>query len=169
MKKTWNPYIFRHSALTAKAKFLKENALRQHVGWTQNSEMPRTYIHFLGNESNEILLAEYGISTETNKDIVLLPDNLRPTLCHNCNESNIPDKFCHKCRMVLTYDAYHETLEGQKQKDDKIDSLENTVNAMQSTLEKLIAGLSKTTDQQFNTIAQSLFSSAVLKTASSTD
>jgi hypothetical protein len=30
---------------------------------------------------------------------------------------NKPDsKFCAKCRMVLTYDAYNETLEGQKQK-----------------------------------------------------
>ena len=37
-------------------------------------------------------------------------------------------------------------------------------NNMESILEKLIAGLSKATDQhQFNTMTQSLFSSGVLK------
>jgi integrase len=124
LKKPWNPYIFRHSALTAKAKFLKENTLRQHAGWTQNSNMPRTYIHFLGNESNEILLAEYGIVTEANKGNVLLPANLKPKACPNCNESNIPDcKFCSKCRMVLTYDAYNETIEEQKQKDNLLQQM----------------------------------------------
>jgi integrase/recombinase XerD len=134
LKKPWNPYIFRHSALTAKAKFLKENTLRQHVGWTQNSEMPRTYIHFLGNESNEILLAEYGIVTEANKSNVLLPANLRPKICSNCSESNIHDsKFCAKCRMVLTYSAYEETLEDQKKKDKRLEDLEKTLQAQLQT------------------------------------
>ena len=32
LKKPWNPYIFRHSALTAKSKILKESVLRQHAG-----------------------------------------------------------------------------------------------------------------------------------------
>jgi integrase len=167
LKKPWNPYIRRHSALTEKSKILKEHTLRQFAGWATNSNMPQKYLHYFGNESCESLLEAYGIVTKDQQH----SDALRPKECPNCSEPNKPDsRFCAKCRMVLTYDAYNETLEGQKQKDDKIDSLENTVNTMQSTLEKLIAGLSKTTDhQQFNTIAQSLFSSGVLKTASSTD
>jgi integrase len=56
LKKPFNPYIFRHSALTTKAKILKESTLRQHVGWTKISDMPRIYTHFFGNESNEILI-----------------------------------------------------------------------------------------------------------------
>ena len=27
-------------------------------------------------------------------------------------------KFCNKCRMVLTYDAYNETIEQQTKKED---------------------------------------------------
>ena len=92
-------------------------------------------------------------------------DALRPKQCPNCNEPNKPDgKFCAKCRMVLTYDAYSETLESEKQKEDKLTVMENRFNNMQGMLEKLIEGLSNIQDkQQFNTITQSLLSSGVLK------
>jgi hypothetical protein len=39
-------------------------------------------------------------------------DILRPRQCPNCNEPIRPDqKFYVKCKMVLTYDAYSETIE----------------------------------------------------------
>jgi len=137
LKKPFNPYIFRHSALTVKSKFLKENALRQHSGWSGKSQMHLKYVHYFGNESNDSLLAEYGIVTEANKDNVLLPDSLRPKLCPNCKESNIPDcKFCSKCRMVLTYDAYNETIEEQKSKDKRLEELEQNFKAQLQTQQK---------------------------------
>ena len=44
--------------------------------------------------------------------------------------------------------------------------MKDQFNTMQSTLEKFIIGLSKTTDhQQFNTVVRSLFSSGALKVA----
>jgi integrase len=137
IKKPFNPYIFCHSALTAKSKFLKENNLRQHAGWSGKSHMHLKYVHYFGNESNESLLAEYGIITEANKGNVLLPDNLRPKQCPNCSESNIPDsKFCSKCRMVLTYDAYNETIEEQKSKDKWLEELEQNFKAQLQTQQK---------------------------------
>jgi integrase len=51
LTKPWNPYILRHSALTAKSQILKESILRDHAGWTLNSKMPNIYIHYFGNES----------------------------------------------------------------------------------------------------------------------
>lgn len=79
------------------------------------------YLHYFGNESSESLLEAYGIVT-TNQQ---LSDILRPKLCPNCNESaNKPDaKFCTKCRMVITYDAYNETLEKQQEKEAEIKAL----------------------------------------------
>lgn len=66
--------------------------------------------------------------------------------------------------MVLTYDAYSKTLESEKQKEDKLSVMEEKFNNMQLMLEKLVVGLSKTTDQQqINTIAESMFTSGVLK------
>jgi integrase len=43
LKKPFNPYIFRHSALTDKSTKLRENTLRQHAGWSRTSNMPEKY------------------------------------------------------------------------------------------------------------------------------
>lgn len=121
LDKPWNPYIRRHTALTEKVKLLKsEYALRQHAGWSKNSKMVEIYTHEFGNESSQLLLQAYDI----------IPDNtqenniLKPRQCPNCNEPNKPDaKFCAKCRMVLTYDAYSETVEEKQQKESELQNL----------------------------------------------
>jgi hypothetical protein len=121
LKKPWNPYIRRHSALTEKSTILKEHVLRQHAGWSGSSQMHLKYLHYFGNESNESLLEAYGI-VASGQQI----DQLRPKQCPNCLEPNKPDsKFCNKCRMVLTYDAYSETLEEQKQKESEVQMLKD--------------------------------------------
>ena len=160
LKKPWNPYIRRHSALTEKSTLLKEHVLRQHAGWTPGSQMHLKYLHYFGNESNESLLEAYGIVTPGQQI-----DQLKPKQCPNCSEPNKPDsKFCAKCRMVLTYDAYNETLEQQKKKEDKLTMIEENFNSMQSMLEKVITAITQVQDpHQFSTIAQSLFTSGVLR------
>ena len=131
LKKPWNPYIRRHSSLTEKSKILKEHTLRQFAGWTIGSNMPQKYIHYFGNEASESLLEAYGIVTKDSQQ----KDALRPKQCPNCNEPNRPDgKFCAKCRMILTYSAYNETLEGQKQKEDQLKVVQSQVDKMQSQL-----------------------------------
>jgi integrase/recombinase XerD len=120
LRKPFNPYIRRHSALTEKSTKLKSNTLNQHAGWTMNSNMPHKYIHYFGNESSESLLEAYGIVTKNNVPI----DTLNPKICPNCNEGNTQDsKFCAKCRMILTYDAYSETLEKQQEKESEVQNL----------------------------------------------
>jgi integrase/recombinase XerD len=119
LKKPWNPYIRRHSALTEKSTILKEHVLRQHAGWSGRSQMHLKYLHYFGNESNESLLEAYGI---IDKGIQL--DQLRPKQCPNCSEPNKVDcKFCAKCRMVLSYDAYEESLDQQKKKESEVEDM----------------------------------------------
>ena len=132
LQKPWNPYVRRHSSLTEKSRILKFHTFHQYAGWTPGSNMHLKYTHYFGNESSEELLESYGI--ETNKDKKQLADALlRPKQCPNCSESNIPDsKFCSKCRMVLTYDAFSETLEIEKEKDNKITSLEQKINELEN-------------------------------------
>src|SRR6187200_2415444 len=135
LKKPWNPYVRRHSALTEKSKILKEHVLRQHSGWSSNSQMPQKYLHYFGNESSESLLEAYGIIP---KDQQI--DQLRPKQCPNCYEPNKTDsKFCVKCRMVLTYDAYSESLEKQQEKESEVQNLkekyEQDMKAMREEME----------------------------------
>jgi integrase/recombinase XerD len=61
LKKPWNPYIRRHSALTEKSTILKEHVLRQHAGWSGASQMHLRYLHYFGNTSSESLLEAFGI------------------------------------------------------------------------------------------------------------
>jgi ribonuclease D len=154
LKKPWNPYIRRHSALTEKSIILKEHTLRQYAGWTPGSNMHLKYLHYFGNESSEDLLEAYGIISKDKQ----LSEALRPKQCPNCNEPNKPDsKFCAKCRMVLTYDAYSETLESEKQKEDRL-------SVMEKQMQSIVSSLSKLTGQvDVNAMAQSLYASGVLK------
>jgi integrase len=72
LKKPWNPYVFRHSALTQKSTMLKEHVLRQHAGWSGRSQMPQKYLHYFGNESSESLLEAYGIISKDPQSIDVL-------------------------------------------------------------------------------------------------
>jgi integrase/recombinase XerD len=137
LKKPWNPYIRRHSALTEKSTILKEHVLRQHAGWSARSQMHLKYLHYFGNESSESLLEAYGIMPKGQQI-----DQLKPKQCPNCNEPNKPDsKFCAKCRMVLTYDAYNETVEEKHlQKESEVKELkekyEQDMKAMRQELKE---------------------------------
>jgi hypothetical protein len=161
LRKPWNPYIRRHSALTEKSVFLKEHVLRQHAGWSPKSQMHLKYLHYFGNESSDSILEAYGIITN-NK---VQSKTLRSKQCPNCNEPNKPDsKFCAKCRMVLTYDAYGETLESEKNKQDRLAEVEAQLSNTQQMLQHLITSLEDTANQQqINIMAKSMFSRGVLK------
>jgi integrase/recombinase XerD len=133
LKKPWNPYIRRHSALTEKSTILKEHVLRQHAGWTPGSQMHLKYLHYFGNESSESLLEAYGLI-----DHGIQINQLSPKQCPNCTEPNKPDsKFCAKCRMVLTYDAYNETVNDKQQKDDALATLSDQVMELTREMDEL--------------------------------
>jgi len=126
LKKPWNPYIRRHSALTEKSKILKEHVLRQHAGWSQTSSMHQKYVHYFGNESSESILEAYGLKPKLEEI-----DRLKPKLCPNCQELNkIDSKFCVKCRMVLSYDSYTELVqEKQETFTEKFEKLYEKLDA----------------------------------------
>jgi integrase len=135
LKKPWNPYIRRHSALTEKSKMLPEHTLRQHAGWTPTSNMHQKYIHYYGNESNESILEAYGVIDKNKKEI----DKLKPRQCPNCNEQNkIDSKFCAKCRMILSYDTYVETVENNEEKEDRLEKLERQVQVLTDSRKEMI-------------------------------
>jgi len=127
LKKPWNPYIRRHSALTEKSKILKEHVLRQHAGWSANSSMHQKYIHYFGNESNESILEAYGLKSKLEQI-----DKLKPVSCPNCNEQNkIGSKFCVKCRMVLSYDAYTQvTQQNEEIEQSRFEKLEAKIDEL---------------------------------------
>ena len=143
LKKPWNPYIRRHSAITQKSLNPKmAHLLSQHAGWVQGSTMAQKYTHYFGNESSMSILEAYGIIQKDKP----LSNTLKPKQCPNCNEPNKSDnRFCAKCRMVLTYDAYNETLENQKEKESEVQNL-------QEKYEQDMKVMREEMNQQFNQI-----------------
>jgi hypothetical protein len=100
-----------------------------------NSNMAQKYIHYFGNESSESLLEAYGITTKDNTPI----STLNPKICPNCDEGNTQDaKFCSKCKMVLTYDAYTDTIEEKNEKDKQIELLISRQENFEQLIQSLI-------------------------------
>lgn len=110
LKKPWNPYVHRHSALTEKSGLLNsDQKLRQYAGWSISSNMNRRYIHLRGGESMNDLLKAKGIVKDENQSINIL----EPKKCPYCKELNKPDaQFCFKCNLVMSFEAYQKGLEG---------------------------------------------------------
>lgn len=135
LTKPWSLYVFRHGALIQKSRILKEHVLRDHAGWSMTSKMPQVYLHYFGTESSTSLLEAYGVVKRNDKKQF----SLKIKQCPNCNESNkVDSKFCAKCGMVLTYDAYNETLDKQQEKESEISKLRKDLEpllALKKTLE----------------------------------
>jgi hypothetical protein len=84
----------------------------------------------VGNEANDSILTAEGIITKDRK-----PDALKSKPCPNCNEGNKLDaKFCAKCKMILTYDAYNETIEGEKQTKEEFEKLKQQMQQHQDQM-----------------------------------
>jgi integrase/recombinase XerD len=137
LKKKWNPYIRRHTGLTEKSKMkqINEHQLRQLAGWSPRSQMHLKYIHYFGNEASESLLEAYGITTRNQE----LSKTLLYKQCPHCNEPNKPDtRFCAKCNMILTYDAYNETLEKEKLRELEVQNLRKDMSSMREQMNQIM-------------------------------
>ena len=129
LNKPWNPYIRRHTGLTEKSKMkqINEHQLRQLAGWSPRSQMHLKYIHYFGNEASESLLEAYGLVTKQQEQSRIM----QYKQCPNCNEPNKSEnRFCAKCKMVMTYDAYNETLEKEKQRELEVQNLKEKLDAV---------------------------------------
>jgi integrase len=52
------PYVFRHSRITELSNILSEAQLKCFAGWSQNSPMPRNYVHLCVNDLDRVILAK---------------------------------------------------------------------------------------------------------------
>ena len=126
LKKKWNPYIRRHSALTEKSLLLPDHILKQHAGWSLGSQMHTRYLHYMANQSNEKLYEAFGI-VKKGKDI----EQLKPKECPHCGEANEKhNQFCSKCNCPLSLQSY-EAIKQKAQKENE--QLQQRLQAQQET------------------------------------
>ncbi|MCK9320219.1 tyrosine-type recombinase/integrase [Methanoculleus sp.] len=121
IKKKVTPHLFRHSRATFLARHLTEAQLCQHLGWAQGSDMPRTYVHMSGRDTDDAILGLYGKKkVEENKEKSILV----PLTCPRCKSTNEPTAtFCSKCGSPLTLNIAIELEERRKEGDAIMDFL----------------------------------------------
>jgi integrase len=144
LKKRWNPYIHRHSAITEKSGILSSDSkLRQYAGWSVTSNMHRKYVHFSGGEAKNDLLRAKGIIKDEKQSINIL----QPMICPSCKESNKPDaQFCYKCNFIMSYSAYQKDREEREKKDQEIHELKEQVGEIRDLYQRLIKTLNEAVD-----------------------
>jgi hypothetical protein len=138
LTKPWAIYVFRHSSLTEKSQILKESVLRAYAGWTMSSKMPQVYIHYLGNESVDSLLEARGVVI---KEKGIKDNKIHSKYCPHCNEPNtVNSQFCvnPKCKMILSYNEYIETVEKKKQKENEIDEMKKEISIIKEGQKELL-------------------------------
>lgn len=139
LRKRWNPYVHRHSAITEKSGMLSSDAkLRQFAGWAPRSNMHYKYVHFSGGESMKDLLKAKGIL----KDDVTTKNILQPKICPHCREPNKPDaQFCFKCNFVMSFEAYQAGMEEKEKKNQEIYGLKEQVNEMGGIIKEIVPAI----------------------------
>jgi integrase/recombinase XerD len=103
--KKWNPYCFRHSAITDDSDHLPEYAVKKKARWTMNSQQGRRYIkQRMGDELKNKILERHGIK------IAAVPQMVSRT-CGRCGYVNkLESKYCEAkgCSYPLTQLALDE-------------------------------------------------------------
>jgi hypothetical protein len=132
LTKPFNMYILRHSGLTEKSTMVKEHVLRNYAGWSLSSTMPQRYIHYFGSESSKSILKIKGVIKENE---IWEQNVLKSKQCPNCFEPNKQlNRFCVKCKMVLSYDSYNEA---RNEDLHKIEKLEIEIDYLKEGMNKI--------------------------------
>jgi integrase len=136
LKKRWNPYVHRHSAITEKSSIISSDVkLRQFAGWTPRSNMHHKYVHFRGNESQDDLLKAKGIIKADKHSVSILQSKT----CPHCREPNKLDAiFCFKCHFIMSFEAYQKGMEEREKKDREISELREQIEEIRYLYQDLI-------------------------------
>ena len=149
LKKKWNPHARRHTSATEISKVIKDPVLiDNYFGWSHKGNTRLKYQHYFPGDTIDAMLTvmdglPLSSQTEQNKQKNLL----KPKQCPNCTENNTSEsKFCVKCKFVLSFDLYNETLE-EKAKTAKEAEETKKVAAFESRQTQFEESILKNLDQ----------------------
>lgn len=137
--KKWYPYIMRHSSLSKLAHDVKDYTLREHAGWSKNSDMVEIYTHTLTGDSAEHVLMCYGINLKNGKkkrNEQLQQEMIGPH-CPFCKMVNIPNtQFCSSCHRPLSLISINKIMEETEQTKRELEAMRREKEASNQSLER---------------------------------
>jgi len=104
INKKITPHLLRHSRLTwlAEREKFNERDLRIVAGWSANSDMPNTYLHYGEAEVDQKLRAIRGLGDEKNHEAEMRErEAMQKRVCTRCGLENPSTALYCNCGMVL--------------------------------------------------------------------
>jgi hypothetical protein len=100
--------------------------------------MPTVYLHYFGTESAKKLLEAKGVIQHNNMNVNLL----KSKSCPHCSVPNKPDaRFCMSCKMILTLDAYTDTINEAEESKKRLEELEAKHEILQANTATVLNAL----------------------------
>lgn len=125
INKKVHPHLLRHSILDRLGKQgFKERDLRIFAGWSGDSKMPDTYLHYGSEEVHKKLLELKG-KTKPEDKIKEEQENkqLEPKTCNRCNKINPATALYCNCGLALDKLKWIEDTERREKADEKLNEL----------------------------------------------
>ena len=116
IKKKIYPHLFRHSRATALAGKLTEAQMKEHFGWTKDSDMAGTYVHLSGRDVDNALLQLHGMTNGESKK----EEKMKVRPCMRCRENNSPvSKYCTRCGTPMD-EALLSRIDDERKNSDNL-------------------------------------------------
>jgi integrase len=120
LKKLWNPHARRHTSATEISKIIKDPILiNNYFGWSQTGTTRLKYQHYFADDTIDAMLTVMdglALPSQNEQNKKKMKDLLKPIQCPHCSETNTPEsKFCVKCKFVLSFDLYNESINEAEQ------------------------------------------------------
>lgn len=95
------------------------------MGWSRAGNTRQKYQHYYNDDSFDAMLTVMdGLTPPANSANQGKKGLLRPKQCPNCSETNKPEsRFCVKCKFVLSFDAYNETIKSADEKEEELEQM----------------------------------------------
>lgn len=114
-------HLFRHSRLNELGKMgFNERDLQIIAGWSENTKMPKHYLHYDEDAVDKKLLEKEGMLTDEDKEEQIAhKESLEPKKCQRCNHINESvNHYCSKCGMALNLKQFMDDQEIIKKETD---------------------------------------------------
>ena len=131
-----NPHGFRHARATYLATHLTEFQMNQVFGWSQGSDMPSTYVHLSGKDTDNAILRLNGIDADQG---AAKQSILKPRICARCDTINAHDStFCRKCGGAVDLRQALDSEKDDRERDGMLSDLLNDDEVRRVIREALI-------------------------------
>lgn len=122
------PHLFRHTRATHLATELTEAAMKEYFGWTQNSDMPQTYIHLSGRDIDREIMQMYGLEEEKKRE---------EKQCSRCYKKyKGEESFCPRCGAPLDQKSAKTSQEARELTSILAEAIVEEETSMKEILEE---------------------------------